>query len=89
MNTKIENPEHGTMVKHTGWQQHSDHYPSLIIIKEGTFLSNGRVSNFWYWKRLLDDGSLGPDEHGYGSFTNYKEEELIKLRNIRTLIKQI
>ena len=37
-----------------------------VKIKSGQFLSNGRVSNFWYWNEVKADGTLGPEEHGYG-----------------------
>jgi hypothetical protein len=37
-----------------------------VKIKSGAFLRNGRVSNFWYWNEVKEDGSLGEDECGYG-----------------------
>jgi hypothetical protein len=37
-----------------------------VKIKSGQFLSNGRVSNFWCWNEIKPDGTIGPDEHGYG-----------------------
>lgn len=43
---------------------HPDGYE--VLVTSGQFLSNGRVSNFWYWKRVNEDGSLGPEECGYG-----------------------
>lgn len=45
--------------------QHPDGY--MVEVVDGQFLSNGRVSNFWYWKRVNEDGSLSDTiEHGYG-----------------------
>jgi len=39
----------------------------MVKITSGQFLSNGRVSNFWYWKPLISpDGKLGKEECGYG-----------------------
>ncbi len=39
-----------------------------VKIKSGCFLdpTYGRVSNFWSWNEVLPDGSLGPEESGYG-----------------------
>lgn len=39
-----------------------------VLVKSGYFLdpTYGRVSNFWYWNEVLENGSLGPDESGYG-----------------------
>ena len=39
-----------------------------VKIKSGYFLDSiyGRISNFWYWNEVLENGSLGPEEHGYG-----------------------
>lgn len=44
--------------------QHPDGYNVKVI--DGAFLIGGRVSNFWSWQRVNDDGSLGPVEKGYG-----------------------
>lgn len=45
--------------------QHPDGYK--VKITAGQFLSNGRISNFWYWKRVLKNGKLSKKEyHGYG-----------------------
>lgn len=39
-----------------------------VHIIRGCFLDPeyGRMSNFWYWKERLADGSLGPEECGNG-----------------------
>lgn len=37
-----------------------------VKITSGQYLSNGRVSNFWHWREIREDGTLGPDENGYG-----------------------
>ena len=38
----------------------------LVKIIGGSYLSGGRVSNFWYWREILADCTLGEEEHGYG-----------------------
>lgn len=45
---------------------HPKGYPVKII--SGQYLDPiyGRVSNFWTWQRVNDDGSLGEKESGYG-----------------------
>jgi hypothetical protein len=44
---------------------HPDGYKVKVI--DGAFLRNGRVSNFWRWQRVNDDGSLNDTvECGYG-----------------------
>ena len=39
-----------------------------VKIMSGCYLDDtyGRVSNFWYWREVLDSGHLGKEEHGYG-----------------------
>lgn len=39
-----------------------------VEIVSGQFLdpTYSRVSNFWRWREVLEDGSLGPEESGYG-----------------------
>ena len=46
--------------------KHPDGYE--VKITSGYYLdpTYGRLSNFWYWKRVLPDGKLGKEEHGYG-----------------------
>jgi hypothetical protein len=44
-------------------------YP--VIINDGQFLSNGRISNFWDWQRVNPTtGKINSKaENGYGNFT--------------------
>jgi hypothetical protein len=53
----------------------------LIYIYDGQFMSNGKLSNFWYWKYINDDGTLGRKGSGYGwgSSKDIKFEMTIKL----------
>lgn len=44
--------------------KHPDGYTVRVI--SGQFLSNGRVSNWWTWRRVNYDGSFGPETSGYG-----------------------
>ena len=37
-----------------------------VYITSGKFLSNDRLSNFWYWKPIHKDGTLGEEKSGYG-----------------------
>lgn len=43
---------------------HTRHGP--IYITEGAWTVDGRLSNFWYWRRIRPDGSLGRAACGYG-----------------------
>lgn len=45
---------------------HPDGYEVLIV--RGKFLDDkyGRVTNWWTWRRVNEDGTLGEEESGYG-----------------------
>lgn len=50
----------------------------LIEIEDGKFWGTSGVSNFWYWREVLEDGTLSEvKEHGYG----------IQLKEIKEWIK--
>jgi len=51
----------------------------LVEITGGQFYGTYGVSNFWYWKEVLEDGSFGPEEHGYGWF--------VKENNVATTLR--
>jgi hypothetical protein len=83
MAEQINSPKIGTVVRHTGWRFEDDkNYPCDVLITDGKYMSNGRLSNFWYWQRVLPDGSLSETEHGYGGFEksekNYEIETRVK-----------
>ena len=45
--------------------KHPDGYRVQVI--DGQFLSNGRVSNWWTWRRVTKRGTLSKKlYHGYG-----------------------
>jgi hypothetical protein len=49
--------------------QHPDGYK--VMITGGCYLdpTYGRVSNYWTWRRINEDGTLGVEEHGYWKAT--------------------
>jgi len=58
-----------------------DYKPYPVVIKQGSYLSNGRISNFWEWQRISLHGKLGEKGCGYGNFTvadGYRIEVKIK-----------
>lgn len=38
----------------------------LVEITSGQYWGTYGLSNFWYWREVKPDGSLGEREHGYG-----------------------
>ena len=38
----------------------------LVKIVDGQYWGTHGLSNFWYWRRVKADGTLGRLEHGYG-----------------------
>ncbi|MET0979790.1 MAG: hypothetical protein ABWX90_00875 [Candidatus Saccharimonadales bacterium] len=38
----------------------------LVMVTEGQYLSNGRVSNFWYWKYFDASNQFLTNEVGHG-----------------------
>ena len=37
-----------------------------VVITGGQYWGEHGLSNFWYWQEVKPDGTLGPQEHGYG-----------------------
>ena len=69
MGKHIDSPAIGTIVKHTGWGfEDNENYPCDVLICDGEYYSDGRLSNYWYWQRVLPNGRLSKIESGYGSF---------------------
>lgn len=44
--------------------QHPD--GRTVKITEGQYWGEHGLSNFWYWREVKPDGTLGGVEHGYG-----------------------
>ncbi len=66
---QILDPKPDTIVHHRGWMQNTTDYPCDVFITKGNYQVAGRVSNYWYWHRMLPDGTMNPlVEHGYGDF---------------------
>lgn len=89
-NTIIESPNPGDIVLHTGWHpgpKTLPGYPADVIIIKGHYEVEGRLSNYWYWRKIIVDKkgelSVGPIVSGYGSFSpcnnEYDTEKLIQL----------
>jgi len=77
----ITNPKINQIVHHTGWGfEDNKNYPCDVLITGGNYEINGRISNFWHWKRILPDGSLSKEEYGYGSFVKTKEKYDISIK---------
>ena len=88
---EISSPKINSIVLFSGWEKKSEYYPCDVYITSGQYLSNGRVSNFWYWKRILPNGDLSEEEYGYGDFyeplvdmpSTYTPEEIKKIYPIK------
>lgn len=80
---QITSPATGTIVTHTGWRFEEDkNYPCDVYIESGCYLDStfGRVSNYWTWRRVLEDGSLSESQSGYGSFVETEKEYKISIK---------
>jgi hypothetical protein len=80
---QVNSPKIGTIVRHTGWRfEDNKNYPCDVLIIDGQYMSDDRISNFWHWQRVLSDGTLAETECGYGSFVksdnNYEIETRVK-----------
>jgi hypothetical protein len=89
-NEIIESPHPGDIVNHTGWHPGPKllpGYPSDVLIINGAYMSEGKLSNYWNWRKITIDKkggmTLGPIVSGYGSFipteVEYDTEMLLKL----------
>jgi hypothetical protein len=78
----IKSPRIGSIVTHNGWGynlKNPEDYPCDVYIESGTYLSNGRLSNYWWWRKVLKDNTLGELEGGYGDFSESENEYDIKI----------
>lgn len=57
---------------------------TVVRIMDGTYLDAvyHRVSNHWTWRPVLQDGTLGEEQHGYGWRPKeiYEHEETVHVR---------
>jgi len=45
-----------------------DYVPYPVIITDGCYTSNGKISNFWEWQRITLSGKFKDIGNGYGHF---------------------
>lgn len=65
----IKEPRIGTFVRHSGFGfEDNPNYPCDVLIVDGHYMINNRLSNWWEWRRILSNGELSVIECGYGSF---------------------
>lgn len=78
---KINEPKIGTIVTRSDWGFEGDkNYPCDVLITDGKYLSDGRLSNYWYWKRVLPNGELSETESGYGDFSETKNPKTVIMK---------
>jgi len=46
--------------------KHRDKKPYPVIINDGCYFYNGRLSNFWEWQKLTASGRFRESGCGYG-----------------------
>lgn len=54
-----------------------------VLILSGSFYSNGRVSNFWTWRNVFPDGTLGPILSGYGDFSECPKKYVLMVKEVQ------
>lgn len=84
----ISSPAPGSVVIHSGWRPagrsaQMKGYPRLVYIVSGNYEVNGRISNWWTWRPILSNGTLGKEVHGYGSFYESLDVYTIKITVIK------
>lgn len=77
-NKSINNPKINQVVFYQPPRtlKHKDKKPYPVIINDGCYLSNNRLSNFWEWQKLTPSGRFRCIEYGYGKFTIAKGYEI-------------
>ena len=65
----INEPNPGQVVIYWGDFNSKNPKPSVVYITGGEYYSGGRLSNFWDWRFVNRDGTLGNEDCGYGSFS--------------------
>lgn len=77
---QLKSPEIGSIVTYNG-----DKKPYDVYIVSGCYLDStyNRLSNFWYWRKVLRNGNLGRLESGYGYFTESDFKYKIEIKAIK------
>jgi len=90
MKNKINSPELGSVVRRTSWKfEDNPKYPCDVLIIDGKYMSSGRISNFWRWRRISPDGTLSPDiESGYGDFVESDKKYQVSTEIVVTVDEQ-
>jgi len=78
MKKKISSPAIGSIVRHSGWQpgKKLKGYPKDILIKDGAYQVNSRISNLWTWQEVDTEKIVT----GYGDF--YESRNKYKVKTI-------
>jgi hypothetical protein len=74
---RVSEPSKNEIVYYYNWKNENDKYLQLVMIKDGKYLSNGRVSNHWDWYELNESLKIIGEDFGYGCF--YKPLEKFKV----------
>jgi hypothetical protein len=72
MKVPICSPFPGSVVMQDSWQAGTNKprkgYPALVYIVDGVYEVDGRLSNWWTWRKILPNGRLSRKVSGYGAF---------------------
>lgn len=78
---RISKPGNGTVVLYLGdFHRAKKVKPIPVYILGGQYEVDGRISNFWSWRVVLKDGTLGEEQCGYGNFETVEHEVHGKFR---------
>jgi len=50
--------------------------PELVIVDNGVFSVNGRVSNYWHFRKITGTGRISKEKFGDYNNADYKFEEV-------------
>ena len=62
MSNRIDSPKVGTVVRSVDLDMD-------VLIIEGRYMSEGRLCNYWKFRPVNEDCSLGEEITGYGNFS--------------------
>jgi len=75
MENFITSPNIGSIVTYMDGEKQYD-----VYIIDGQYNGSNGLSNFWYWRPILDDGTLGEIQHGYGFFKESNTKYNIEIK---------